>query len=174
MTRPSSGITPEIIDKIAALIRAGNYHGASAIAAGVKERTFEQWLAMGRAADLPPGPCPVCSADGKEKCRSTMSGAEKNHPHANRPRTAKPDDLYVRLVAEVEKAESENHVQLVIMWKKAAQEDWRAAKEMLARRHPEQWGERTKHELSGSVSVGVEQLDARLSALLSDDDPEDD
>lgn len=31
--------------------------------------------------------------------------------------------------------------------------DWRAAKEYLARRYPDEWGEKTKHEVSGGITV---------------------
>jgi hypothetical protein len=63
-----------------------------------------------------------------------------------------------------------NHVALVAAWKQQAQTDWRAAKELLARRHPDQWADRTRHELSGSVNVDVDDLTERISGLIDNEE----
>jgi hypothetical protein len=161
-------LTPELIDGIARAVRAGNYWEASAAANGVPQRTFYDWLTAGRAARNEPGPCPTCAADGDDDCRTPTAPASTWH--AGRFQNLPDDDLRVRLVAELESAESLNHVALVAAWKQQAQTDWRAAKELLARRHPDQWADRTRHELSGSVNVDVDDLTERISGLIDNEE----
>jgi len=48
---------------------------------------------------------------------------------------------YAAFVKEFRRAEIEGEVTLVALWKKAAPEDWRAAKELLAKRYPERWSD---------------------------------
>lgn len=162
-------LTPDLIDQIAQLVKAGNYWNAAAAAVGVPERTLHDWIAKGRAAQLDPTDtdCPTCGAKGDDGCL-TKSGARMGRTHAQRPRQTDPDDLCVRFVQALTRAENENHAQLVAAWKGQARTDWRAAKELLARRHPNEWADRTRHELSGSITVDVESLDARIESLLDD------
>jgi hypothetical protein len=35
-------------------------------------------------------------------------------------------------------------------WQAAIPGDWRAARDFLARRHPDRWGSRERHELTGA------------------------
>jgi hypothetical protein len=59
------------------------------------------------------------------------------------------------------KAEDEDHAAMVAIWKKAAPEDWRAAKEYLAKRYPEQWSDHAARlavlgpEGDGGDNIGV-------------------
>jgi hypothetical protein len=48
---------------------------------------------------------------------------------------------YASFVKEFRQAELECEVVLVATWKKAAPQDWRAAKELLAKRYPERWSD---------------------------------
>ena len=48
---------------------------------------------------------------------------------------------YASFVKEFRRAEIEGEVTLVALWKRAAPEDWRAAKELLAKRYPERWSD---------------------------------
>jgi transposase len=49
----------------------------------------------------------------------------------------------------VHKAEADAEITLVAQWKARAPEDWRAARDFLARRFPDRWGPKDKHEVSG-------------------------
>ena len=48
MGRPSK-LTPEVQEKVAASIRAGNFRYVAGLWAGIAERTFETWMRLGKA-----------------------------------------------------------------------------------------------------------------------------
>jgi transposase-like protein len=55
----------------------------------------------------------------------------------------------------VQRAEARNEQRLVKLWRRQAKDDWRAAMEMLARRHPERWSPpKDRVELDASVTHG--------------------
>jgi len=56
-------------------------------------------------------------------------------------RGGKDEQPYANFPAAYHRAELESESKLVEIWKNAAPEDWRAAKEFLARRYPERWSD---------------------------------
>lgn len=62
------------------------------------------------------------------------------------------------------RAERESERALVGHWRLHASKDWRAARDLLARRFPERWADQRKLEVSGSLSVtdSVRQLGAQM------------
>jgi hypothetical protein len=71
------------------------------------------------------------------------------------------DRAYVVFVAALTRAEAANEVELVAQWKAQAGKDWRAAKELLAHRHPEGWG-----PLRAATDHGVSfETEGHLSVL---------
>lgn len=65
-------------------------------------------------------------------------------------------------LTELRKAEALNEARLVRQWSKAGKKDWRAAMEMLARRHPERWSppkDRVEMNAKHSGAIGLEALD---------------
>ena len=56
---------------------------------------------------------------------------------------------YAAFASAVRTAEREGEVALAASWRRAGADDWRAAAEFLARRFPERWSPKLKHELSG-------------------------
>jgi len=57
---------------------------------------------------------------------------------------------YVDLLQELEEAESQAQVRMVAQWQSQIPTDWRAAREFLARRFPDEWSSLEKRELSGN------------------------
>jgi transposase-like protein len=49
MARPTK-LTPELREKIAALVREGNYAGTAAVACGIAESTFYDWMRRGEGS----------------------------------------------------------------------------------------------------------------------------
>lgn len=47
-------------------------------------------------------------------------------------------------------AEAEAEVRMVAQWQAQIPEDWRAARDFLARRHPDRWGPLEKREVTGA------------------------
>jgi hypothetical protein len=80
---------------------------------------------------------------------------------------------YAGFVKAFEKAELEAEATLTKIWKDAAPEDWRAAKEFLAKRFPERWSDYA----SRRAVLGPEGVDINFGSGLSiqinlgDDDP---
>ena len=66
----------------------------------------------------------------------------------------------------VTKAQADAEVFLVANWKKHVPEDWRAAKEMLARRFPERWGPKDKID----ITSGDEKIDGFTVVVRNSDD----
>ena len=56
---------------------------------------------------------------------------------------------YFDLLQELEEAESEAQVRMVAQWQSQIPTDWRAAREFLARRFPDEWSSLEKREISG-------------------------
>lgn len=57
---------------------------------------------------------------------------------------------------EVTRAEAEAEVRLVAQWQAQAGQDWRAARDLLARRHPERWAGRERLEHTGEGGGPIE------------------
>jgi hypothetical protein len=49
VARPTK-LTPEVQERIATALRAGNYRKASALSAGISEPTFHRWMKLGERA----------------------------------------------------------------------------------------------------------------------------
>jgi transposase len=59
----------------------------------------------------------------------------------------------------VRKAEAEAEVLLVLQWQAKTPEDWRAARDLLARRFPDRWGPKEKHEFSGKAGGPIQFIE---------------
>jgi hypothetical protein len=132
-------MTDEVVEEMLKIIKAGGTYSTAYGAAGVPKRTFMDWMARGRAyrAHLEGG--------GRKQARET---------------------IYLEFLEKVERAEGEAKALLVTKWNLAASKDWRAARDLLARRWPEEWMPRTGQEITGvgggPVSVAVRgELDVK-------------
>jgi hypothetical protein len=166
-------LTPELINDIAQLVRSGNYRRTAAIVVGVSEDTLYSWLQRGNQVLLGQDRehiCPRCSARDNEPCISANGNTLKEF-HADRPRPSQGDydDLCLRLLQTLTRADEEAKMRSVIAWNRSIDSgDWRAAKEFLARRWPAEWGQEPieMHHTVESRS----SLEQRILELLEDDD----
>jgi hypothetical protein len=144
MAGARSKLTPEMHDKIVAAVRAGNYYRAAARYARIHHDTLYDWIRRGDT----------------ERARLD---ADPN---------AKPDKReapYVRLSDALMAAEAEAEIEAVAHWKAASRNDWRAAKEWLARRHGEDWGDRSRVEHSGPEGAPITLAGLENLMGISDD-----
>jgi transposase len=134
-------LTEKVRDALIATLRAGNYRQVAAEYAGIGVSTLYRWLERGE----------------------TEAVRLREDADAN----PNPDEtLYKELWEGVTRAEQEAEVRAVALWQKAMSDDWRAAKEYLARRHPDRWGD--KLAVTGAKGGAVElSLDVSPSALLN-------
>ena len=126
--RPSK-FTAETRGKLIAAVRAGNYVSVACRLAGIGARTFYDWRAY--ALNLLDE---IESADNPDTARAALASDALD---------------YVTWWEELQHAEDEAEVSLVAQWSSQASEDWRAARDLLSRRHPDRWKERRGEELSG-------------------------
>lgn len=125
-----------------ASIRAGNYVTVACRMAGIGERTFYDWRAY--ALNI-----------GKRIDEAEEQGLEVE--------LTDEETEYLTWWKEVQLAEAEAEVRLVTQWASAASTDWRAARDLLARRHPDRWREQTATELTGKDGGPVQVVDNRPS-----------
>lgn len=57
-----------------------------------------------------------------------------------REKNRKPNAAYVQFALAVHQAEADAEIAIVAQWRAQIPQDWRAARDMLARRHPSRWG----------------------------------
>ena len=127
--RPTK-LNPERAKKICDLIRTGNFFKVAAGANSINETTFHDWMRRGLKEVERLDENPEETVDSREK------------PYA---------DFYLAVC----EAEQEGEAALVLYWRQAATQDWHAARDLLARRHPERWADQTRYSLAVSGQVGV-------------------
>jgi hypothetical protein len=113
-------------DRIIAAMRAGAHVQVAVQAAGVGRSTYYLWMNNGRLAAV-----------------KVDEGME----------ITKEERGFLNFFLDIVQAEAEAEVRLLTHWSKAAANDWRAAKDLLARRHPERWKEVSASEVS--VEAGL-------------------
>jgi hypothetical protein len=139
-------LSPELINDIAQLVRSGNYRRTAALLVGVSEDTLHLWIQRGQQLLLGQTHehvCPRCGAQDEAPCL-TANGNPLKEFHSGRPRASQGDydDLCLRLLQTLTRADEEAKARSVVAWNRAIdQGDWRAAKEFLARRWPSEWGQ---------------------------------
>jgi transposase len=77
---------------------------------------------------------------------------------------------YKELMDEIEAAEAAAEVRMVAQWQQQIPNDWRAAREFLARRFPNKWSPLEKQEISGPEGAPVKVYKINLGGELDDDD----
>lgn len=140
-------LTPERKDQLLQLLGAGNYRSTAAEYVGIGTSTLYRWLEWGR--------------EEADRLDSDPFAA----PDPDRA-------IYKEFWEEVTRAERQAEVRAVALWQQAMRDDWRAAKEYLARKHPDRWGDqmRLMGADGGAVQVEVTPSDlaARIKALAAD------
>jgi hypothetical protein len=124
-------LTDALADRIVQVVAAGNYLKTAAQFCGVSQSTLQAWLARGRAA--------AAQAD---------AGAPPDPA----------EEPFLRLLERVTQAETQAEVAAVTHWRRAFTDDWRAARDYLARKRPDQWAAKT------TVAISSEEAERRIEA----------
>jgi hypothetical protein len=131
--RPEQGrptlLTPELADRIVQVVSAGNYLKTAAQFAGVGQSTLMGWLARGRAA--------------AGQVQQGYDVGEEELP-------------FLDFLERVTQAETVAEVSAVTHWRRAFPEDWRSARDYLARKRPEQWAAKT------TIAISSEDAERRI------------
>lgn len=151
MARPSK-LTDERRERIAELIREGNYASQAAQASGISERTFYRWMEQGQELD------DKCEAwdeivgrwnDLNDRQRRAQSHLR---PDLSSLPEAEEIDLW-QFWREVKKAEAEAETKAVELIKAAASDgSWQAAAWYLERKFKDRWSRQEKVSHEGSVA----------------------
>lgn len=153
---PKWKITAKRKDRIVTAVRAGNYHYVAASYAGIGKSTFYKYLDLGEGVLTQAIDNRHLDAEAEpDTLRDAL--AEAGY--------AEHEILCAELVDELTRAEAEVEVRLVANWSKAAAEDWRAARDLLARRHALRWRDRTSVDLVGDVDGGPVRLTVSSDAM---------
>jgi hypothetical protein len=171
--RPSAGrpllLTPELTDRIVQVVAAGNYLKTAAQFCGVSQSTLQAWLARGRAAAAQteahdPGIlyCPLCGAErtgtghtGETGTPCFSCGSDQQPAPWELPPAEEP---FLTLLERVTQAETQAEIAAVTHWRRAFGEDWRAARDYLGRKRPDQWAAKT------TVAISSEEAERRIEA----------
>lgn len=133
-------LTPDVQAAIVDALEHGAHLRIAAAAARISDRTLHSWLKRGRdeLARVMPDTEPADDDD------ETLLDLEPT------------EERYVRFLLAVEQAEAVAEVQAVTTWSRAAGYDWRAARDLLARRHPDRWAQ------TSSLTVSAAEADKRV------------
>ena len=111
-------------------IRAGAHFSEAAVYASISTDTIKRWLTRGRTYML--------DAFDEDCSDEDISLLPPNQ------------QMYVTFYRSAARNEATVAVEMVGVWRQAAQDDWRAARDFLARRFPAEWQPRDRLELSAS------------------------
>jgi hypothetical protein len=199
------GLTPEVHDRIVEVVSAGNYLKTAAAFVGISAATLQAWMARGRAAAAKVEAhadgtwfCPACGTDrtasvavvdewnAQQDELPQEEGSTPSHmvvPPCVCGSTAAPETWelpaselrFLTFLTAVTQAETRAEVAAVTHWRRSFSEDWRAARDYLARKRPEQWAAKT------TIAISTEEAEQRieratleaLTALGVDADPQD-
>ena len=128
-------LTPPIYDLIVGMIRKGNYQSTAAGAAGIDRTTLNRWRKWGKDLEEEYAPEPP----------------PNTHPHK----------IFYDFGVAITRAQEESEADFVAAWKDHVPDDWRAARDLLARRFPGRWKEQTHTQLTGPEGGPLEITDAR-------------
>lgn len=133
-------LTPEVQRAIVEALEAGAHLRIAAAAARISDRTLHAWLKRGR----------------DELARVTPEGEPTDDDDGALLDLEPTEERYVRFLLAVEQAEAVAEVRAVTTWNRAAGYDWRAARDLLARRHPDRWAQ------TSSLTVSAAEADKRV------------
>jgi hypothetical protein len=137
MSRPTE-LTPELADRIAQLIRAGNWPETAAVAAGGSQRSYYRWMARGQKA-------------------------EEQDQRGRRVRVA--EEPFWQFWQQVKRAERESEAIAVGYLMKSMPHTPTAVTTFLERRFPQRWTRTERTELTGSGG-GPVQVEDPTEAII--------
>ena len=76
---------------------------------------------------------------------------------------------YFEFFEEVTRAEAEAEARMVAQWQSQIPQEWRAARDFLARRYPERWAQKDKIDLEHSGEVVQRHDTVRITEQLAKD-----
>ena len=180
-------LNDDLTARIVQVVEAGNYLKTAAQFCGVSQASLQAWLARGRAAAAQvethtPGAleCPLCHRDRTDEVRAVeQHNAIQEEQEDDQPRAyaalgscpqcgshwqPTPWELpeaelpFLTLLEQVTVAETKAEVAAVTHWRRAFTDDWRAARDYLARKRPDQWAAKT------TVAISSEEAEQRIEA----------
>ena len=129
-------LTKTMIEEISKRIKAGCYVKATVGSLGIEERTYYRWIERGQMA---------------LKLKAIGQKVKES------------EEIYCQLCQSIRTSENESEVLLTTMIFSQAQQDWKAALEILARKYPERWGRKDHLDFKGSMDLGPDKHEEALN-----------
>lgn len=149
--------TDEVIEACAKDVAAGAYVEVVAARQGIHRQSWYNWKSIGEALDTQVQAIEdngELTEDDKAQLLAELEWRSTHHQLQ-----------CLKFFRAIEVAEANGEMAAVATWAMAARNDWRAAKEFLARRHPARWSERQALELSGPGGGPIVSEDRSLGAV---------
>lgn len=172
-------LTEQLQDELCTLIRKACPIQVACVAAGISTSSFYRWLSVGeseenaRQAAIEEGAewvgtkqaealtgAPVATL--RKLARAGEFKAKKQRgrwllARADLLQWAEPEGSpYLQFLEAIRQAEAEAEAHLVEFWQEAAPKDWRACRDLLARRWPERWSEKRQVDVKADVGLQAE------------------
>lgn len=121
-----------------------------------EEARYQEAMAVWRATPYPDGE--AAPAEPIDRAYALLSGCPQCRSGARPTQWELPEQevRYLAFLEAVTQAETIAEVSAVTHWRRAFTEDWRAARDYLGRKRPEQWAAKT------TVSISSEEAEARI------------
>lgn len=133
-------LTEDVQRAVVDALEAGAHLRIAAAVARISDRTLHSWLKRGR-----------------DELARVMPDGEPTDDEADTLLDLEPtEERYVRFLLAVERAEAVAELNAVQTWSRAASYDWRAARDLLGRRHPDRWAQ------TSSLTVSAAEADKRV------------
>lgn len=176
-------LTPQLQEEICILIAKGCHVEISCRAVGVSTSSYYSWLAQGEAEEAARQ---KAAEEGPEWINTKEAQAVTGLPAAKLRKAARAGEFkaekqggrwlldraglllwaepegspYLQFLEAIRQAEAEAETHLVEVWREQTPQDWKAARDLLARRFPQRWSERRLIEANVSADV---QSDTRIT-----------
>lgn len=159
--RPTK-LTPKVVEDFTQALRAGAAWKHAAEYAGISEHIAHRWRERGQ------------DALAERETRHELTVAQLRTTCAERKIEVKPkatkaqlikaleaeEDPFVQFLQQATRARAEKRVTLLLKIRQASDDDWRAAKWMLAVDDPKSYGEKHISEISGPEGGPIETVEA--------------
>lgn len=157
-------LTPATIIVVAEAIKKGNTIRNACSMAGITQNRYNDMMRAGKQKiDKAEAACKILAEQSTDP--------EADQDTINAPIRAVEADLHVQFYRAVHQAEAILEDNLVQTWYDLRSTDWKAARDLLARRFPKDWAEQktVNNRLSGPNGGPVQVTDMDLSKLSNEE-----
>jgi len=102
--------------------------------------------------------CDAIRAGNHYEAAARYAGIGESTLHDWRAKGKKGDPEFLEFLESLDAAEAEAEVRIVALWQQRVPDDWRAARDFLARRFPQRWGPQKQLDVTLGTLVLTERI----------------